>query len=55
MSKLFIYLTQQISAHLYCSTNSEKATPPQIKLFIIEELHNATNTRKIQIQKLHSC
>lgn len=53
MSKLFIYLKQQISAHLYCSTNSEKATPPQIKLFIIVELQNAMNTRKIQIQKLH--
>lgn len=33
MSKLLIHLEPQISAHLYCSTNLEKATPPQIKPF----------------------
>ena len=53
MSKLLIYLEQQISAHLYCSTNLEKATPPQIKRFIVVEQQDAMNTRKIQIQKLH--
>lgn len=33
MSKSLIYLEHQISAHLCCSTNSEKATPPQINFF----------------------
>lgn len=33
MSKLLIHLEPQVSAHLYCSTNLEKATPPQIKPF----------------------
>lgn len=33
MSKLLIHLEQQVSAHLYCSTNLEKATLPQIKPF----------------------
>ena len=53
MFKLLIHLVQQISAHLYCSTNLEKATPPQLKPFYSSRTENAMNTRKIQLQKLH--